>query len=158
MKRVLLILLPAVLLMSCVKNDSNGGACEPLKPSAEAAQIEAYASANSLAVTKDTPTGIYYQIIDPGTGTAPTDSSKVFVTYTGKYLSGGVFDQATQPNTTGWVLGNLIDGWRLMLPKIKKGGHIKMVLPSAYAYGCTGSGTIPPNEILFFDVTLVDVQ
>jgi FKBP-type peptidyl-prolyl cis-trans isomerase len=53
----------------------------------------------------------------------------------------------------------VIDGWKIGLPLIKKGGRIKLIIPSALAYSCTGAGTsIPPNTPLYFDVTLNDVK
>jgi FKBP-type peptidyl-prolyl cis-trans isomerase len=42
---------------------------------------------------------------------------------------------------------------------MQKGGHMKMVVPSSLAYGCTGiPGVIPPNTPLYFDIVLVNVQ
>jgi FKBP-type peptidyl-prolyl cis-trans isomerase FkpA len=130
--------------------------CEPLKPSSEEAQILSYASANNLDVVKD-PTGIYYQVIDAGVGPSPTVEDTVTVTYTGKFLNGSEFDKSTNPVT--FPLRGVIEGWQIVIPKLKKGGRIKMLLPSAYAYGCMGyAPRIPANEILFFDVTLVDIK
>jgi FKBP-type peptidyl-prolyl cis-trans isomerase FkpA len=46
----------------------------------------------------------------------------------------------------------------LGLTRIQAGGRIKMLVPSQYAYGCQGSGPIPPNTPMFFDITLVSIQ
>lgn len=160
MKNIYFVLAIAALLVSCIK--SNTG-CEPLKPSAEEAQIVAYATANGINAIKDS-SGIYYEIVEPGAGASPQLNSKIFVTYIGKRLDGTIFDKQEDASKTGWQLGQngnstgLIEGWQIMLPLIHKGGHIKMIIPSSYAYGCTGYDNIPPNEILFFDVTLFDVQ
>lgn len=158
MKKVLILSIIATaatfLLVSCLKSDSG---CQPLKPSSEESQILAYAAANNINAVKD-PSGMYYQVIDSGTGTRPTLTSKIYITYTGKFLTGETFDQQADPSQTGWVLSNLIEGWQVGLPLIRKGGHIKLIVPSSMAYGCTGYGQIPPNEILFFDIMLTDVQ
>ena len=61
------------------------------------------------------------------------------------------------PTQTGWTLGSLIPGWQIGLPLIQKGGEIKLIVPSSLAYGC-GSGPLPPNSVLYFDIHLVDVQ
>ncbi len=86
----------------------------------------------------------------------PTSSSKVFVTYTGKLLSGTQFDQSS--NVISFFLNQVIEGWQIGVPLIKKGGKILLLIPSAYAYGCNGSRSIPPNSVLFFDIDLIDVQ
>ena len=153
MKKVLFVLAISVLAFSCIKSDKG---CEAIKPSAEEAQIVAYAAASGITATKD-PSGIFYQIIEEGAGASPTVQDTVSVTYTGKFLNGAIFDQSSSAIT--FPLNRVIEGWQIVMPKIKKGGRVKMILPSAYAYGCTGyAPKIGGNEILFFDVTLVDVK
>jgi FKBP-type peptidyl-prolyl cis-trans isomerase FkpA len=39
---------------------------------------------------------------------------------------------------------------------LKKGGKGTFLLPSALGYGPGGSGSIPPNTVLIFDIELVD--
>ncbi len=149
-----LILLPA-LYLGCNKSN-NGQACTDVSPASEESQIVAYCNANSITYTKDS-SGIYYQIIDPGTTPKPILTSTVSTIYTGKYLSGAIIDQSTTPYTA--PLNNLIQGWQIGLQLIGKGGHIKMVVPSSLCYGCYGVpvSDVPPNTIIFFDITLVDV-
>ena len=146
-----------VFLISCSGCLDSKQGCVPLTPQSEEAQIVAYASANGITATKHS-SGLYYQIITPGSGAAPSLNSKVFITYTGKLLNGTQFDQATNPSTTGWALGSLIEGWQIGLPLIKKGGKIKLIIPSSLAYGCNGAGPIAPNSVLYFDIDLFDVQ
>jgi FKBP-type peptidyl-prolyl cis-trans isomerase FkpA len=132
--------------------------CKPMAVRLEEPQIKAYATANSITAVKDS-SGIYYQVIDSGSGLTPTLTSKVSVTYTGKFLNGVVFDQSANAATSTFTLGTLIKGWQIGLPLIKKGGRIKLIVPSALGYGCNGAGaSIPPNAVLSFDITLVDVQ
>jgi len=83
-------------------------------------------------------------------------TSSVSFTYGAYFLNGSLLDMSSQPVTS--LLSNLIDGFKIMLPKIKKGTHIKMVLPSAYCYGCRGTNGVAPNTILYFDLILTDVQ
>jgi FKBP-type peptidyl-prolyl cis-trans isomerase FkpA len=49
-------------------------------------------------------------------------------------------------------------GWQIGLPKIGVGGHIIMLVPSGFAYGCTGYGPVPANAPLYFDVRLLQVN
>ncbi len=66
-------------------------------------------------------------------------------------------DKSTTPVTV--LLNQFIEGWRIAIPYLQKGGHMKMVVPSSLAYGCTGiPGTIPPNTPLYFDIVLVNVE
>ncbi len=149
----------AVLFIGC-KAD-NG--CKNVSPSSEESQITSFAAANGITAVKHS-TGMYYEIVTQGSGATPNNSSIVTVTYTGKRLDGSVFDQSTTPtnftfNGQPTPLGSLIDGWKVGLPLIQKGGHIKLIVPSSLAYGCTGAPpTISANTVLFFDIQLIDVQ
>ena len=145
-----------VVEAGCVKSAASS-ACTPKSASSEEPNITAFASSKGISATKDA-SGLYYQIMSAGSGATPTSTSKVFVNYTGKFLTGQVFDQQTNSSQTGWVLGQLIQGWIIGLQLIQKGGDIKLIVPSSLAYGCQGSGPIPPNTVLYFDVQLVEVQ
>jgi FKBP-type peptidyl-prolyl cis-trans isomerase FkpA len=158
MKTFFLVLLGGALFFSqtgCIKSKSSQS-CTPATVSSEEPAIVAYAAANGINATKHN-SGLYYEIISPGNGATPSVNSKVYVTYVGKLLDGRTFDQQTNADQTGWTLGQLIAGWQIGLPLIQKGGEIKLIVPSALAYGC-GNNALPPNSILYFDVHLVDVQ
>lgn len=156
MKNVLLVSLSLMMVSvfpGCLKKNKG---CENVPPASEASLIEAYCTTQGIVATKH-PSGLYYSILDPGVGDQPNSASKIKATYTGKLLSGTVFDQMTTPPTSSWDMSLLIEGWRIGLPLIKEGGRIRMIIPSALGYGCGGAGPIPGNAILDFDVTLVDV-
>ncbi|HEX8461291.1 MAG TPA: FKBP-type peptidyl-prolyl cis-trans isomerase, partial [Segetibacter sp.] len=118
-------------------------------------QITNYAIANGMTVVKH-PSGMFYQIIDAGTGLSPTTNATIKAIYTGKLLNGTIFDYETMEAT----LSGLIEGWQIGMPLIKKGGKIKLIIPSALAYGCNGNSNkkIGANQVLFYDITLVDVK
>ena len=147
------LLLLLVLGLSCTKN--NG--CSPRSVGSEAATIQAYAAANGINAVAHS-SGLYYEILNPGSGATASANSNIYIRYTGKMLDGTTFDSQTNSAMTGWPLNQLIEGWRVGIPLIQEGGHIKLIIPSSMAYGCMGYGGIPGNAILFFDIELVDVQ
>ena len=71
--------------------------------------MQSYANSNGIAATIH-PSGLYYQVIDPGSGPAATANSIIYITYTGKLLDGTVFDQQTDASATGWPMSKLIEG------------------------------------------------
>jgi FKBP-type peptidyl-prolyl cis-trans isomerase FkpA len=56
-------------------------------------------------------------------------------------------------------VGQVIKGWTEALQLMKPGAHYRLFIPSELAYGERGTpgGPIGPNEILVFDVYLVEV-
>jgi FKBP-type peptidyl-prolyl cis-trans isomerase FkpA len=144
--------------VSCVKSTTGytTPTCDNIDPAKDSAQLVHFA-ADSILLTRDT-TGLYFQILDSGSGPIPSANSTLEVTYTGMLMDKTVFASENNSYLQGLQLGQLIPGWQIGLPKIRKGGHIKLLIPSAYAYGCQGSGTvIPPNAPVYFDVYLIDV-
>ncbi len=118
------------------------------------AQIVKYLADNNITATKD-GSGLYYQITNLGTGDKPTVSNGIYITYEGKLMSNGtVFDSKTTPyyfeNMT-----DLIQGWQIGLPKIGKGGSIKLFVPSGLGYKNNATSSVPANSVLIFDISLV---
>lgn len=150
-------LLPLALLINygCGKTESSG--CQPAAVESEKPAMVAYCNAKNITYQEHT-SGMLYQIMDPGTGTpAPTATSIVTVQYVGKLMNGSTFDSSVTPFTSS--LTQLIDGWKIGIPLIKKGGKIKLLIPSALGYSCTGyPPVIPANSPLFFEVSLLDVK
>ena len=153
---VLLVFVGSIVFSSCLKKDSgcNYGADNQVAPLSEQTALKAYLDSAGIAVTKS-PQGFYYQIINSGIGTMPSQCSQITVAYKGWLTSGTVFDQSTHTILT---LGSLIDGWREGVPLIRKGGEIKLYLPPSLAYGSTSTPAIEANSILIFDISLIDVQ
>ena len=154
-KSVLFLILPIIVAITpgCNKNKS----CEPKSPGSEVTQIQAYITANGINATAH-PSGLYYEIVDMGSGPKANSNSKISITYTGKLMNGQTFDEKLTPNVALWPLNGLIEGWIIGIPLINEGGHIKLIVPSSLAYGCEQYYDIPGNSVLFFDIHLVDVQ
>jgi FKBP-type peptidyl-prolyl cis-trans isomerase len=144
-------LLAPFLFAACGKTNTE---CVPATVASEKAAMVAYCTANNITYTEHA-SGILYEIMSPGLTTQPTIANTVAVVYTGKLLNGNQFDASANP--VRLALNGVIKGWQIGIPLIKKGGRIKMVIPSSLAYGCTGQGSIAPNSPLYFEVTLTDV-
>ncbi|MDB5020823.1 MAG: hypothetical protein JWQ28_1950 [Pedobacter sp.] len=118
--------------------------------------IQEFLTKNSLTATKDS-SGVYYNILAPGTGTEVINkSSTIKAKYTGRLLNGTVFDSSTD-GTFSQPLGGLIPGWQKVVPKIRKGGKLRMFIPSGLGYGSTASEKVPSNSILDFDLEVDSV-
>jgi len=153
MKMFLISLVSLVVLTGCLKDDS----CQPKTVQSETATMLNYANANGITPTTHS-SGMLYQIVSAGAGATPTATSTVTVRYTGKLMNGTIFDSNATGSPISFGLNQVIKGWQLGLPLIKKDGVIKLIIPSSLAYGCTGYGSIPGDAVLYFEIQLIDVQ
>jgi FKBP-type peptidyl-prolyl cis-trans isomerase FkpA len=147
------------VITGCSRSDNSGDTvpCNAMPVTADSSALLAFAKVNGISPVADS-TGLYYQIITPGTGVNITTNSVVYVTYKAMLMNGTIFD-STSTATRGFAVSELIPAWQIGLPKIKAGGHIKLLVPSALGYGCAGSPpAIPANAPLFFDLTVVSAQ
>jgi FKBP-type peptidyl-prolyl cis-trans isomerase FkpA len=124
-------------------------------PASEIQAVQNYLSSNGLTAVQHC-SGLFYTIDNPGTGKNPDACSAVAVTYTGKLTNGTVFDQ--HGSAVNFSLDGLITAWRVGIPILKEGGRIHLYVPPTLGYGSQQNGTIPPNSILIFDITLVAVH
>jgi FKBP-type peptidyl-prolyl cis-trans isomerase len=105
------------------------------------------------------PSGLRYEVVQPGTGAYPKATDTVKVHYTGTLLDGTVFDSSVQRKEPAeFALNQVIAGWTEGLQKINQGGKIRLYVPSQLAYGDNGSQSIPPGAALVFDVELLDIK
>ena len=83
----------------------------------------------------------------------PRADSEVGITYTGKLLNETVFDSN---NINGPVSG-FVQGFSAGLQLMPVGSTAIMLIPSVFAYGSAGKGSIPGNSSLVFNITLNNV-
>ena len=96
-----------------------------------------------------------------GTGAEATPGRRITVHYTGTLMDGTKFDSSRDRNEPyPFVLGNseVIPGWDEGLKGMKVGGLRRLTIPPSMAYGASGSGPIPPNAALKFEVELMGVE
>lgn len=134
-------------------------------PDYESSSIEKYLSSlngTQVADFEKTSTGIYYNIVEPGSGDAITENSTLKLGYSLKLLNGKLLEQSAT-DSTSLELANTIEGWKEILPMLKAGGKVRMVLPSTQAYGIAGNVSntntngIPPFSALDFEISVKSV-
>ncbi len=107
-----------------------------------------------------TKSGLQYQAIKSGSGKTPALTSTVKVHYEGKLLDGKVFDSSiARGEPIEFPVNGVIPGWTEALQRMKVGDKWKLFIPPGLAYGERGAGSdIGPNELLVFEVELLDVK
>lgn len=108
-----------------------------------------------------TATGLQYEILTAGTGTAhPTATDNVTVHYKGTTLDGAEFDSSySRGEPAGFPLNRVIAGWTEGVQLMTEGAKYRFYIPSELAYGERGAGrAISPNAALIFDVELIKIQ
>jgi len=141
------------ILSSCIesKQDPQVGFLDQWKKDTTA--IGAHLrSANINALTD--ASGVRFVIDSVAAGFPPRTTSTVSFKYTGKFLSGSVFDQG---NINNAQVSGFIDGFKIALSLLPKGSKGRFYIPSGYAYGTSGSGAIPANANLIFEIELTNV-
>ena len=134
------ILFVAFIFMSC------GGDSDFLT-------IEEYITANNIE-TEVTASGLHYILeTDNPDAEKPALSSEITIDYTGYFLDGGIFDRGTDVT---FPLDGLILGWQEGIQLMGRGDRMTLLIPSNLAYGSRGSGSIPGNTDIGFDITLHD--
>lgn len=119
--------------------------------------IKAFLQRNNLNATRD-DSGVYYIINQPGNGQEINAGSTVYPFYSGRLLDGIEFESNKADTTVNYALKSRVPGWQRVLPRIKEGGKIRMIMPSAFGYGSTGSTGVKMNAILDFDVEVWKVK
>lgn len=146
-----------------------------LKPSIAAASVAVFVAVLSLAgcggggggssssTAVANPAQFSATDVVLGTGTEAATGKTATVTYTGWLYSDTAADHKGTQFDTGtfsFTLGQnqVVPGFEQGVLGMKVGGKRTLLIPSSMGYGATGSGAIPPNAGLVFDVALTAVQ
>jgi len=145
----------ALLLASCKKD-------YPTIQEIDNQSIQQYLSQNNLNMTKYTfndTSEFYYQVIKPGTGPNIEYSQQVPLLFSIKTLDGAYSSTDTFSNRYASYLGYFaLEPVRVAVKEllVKKNGQIRVIIPSRFAYGRNGSGSIPGNASLDISVSVLD--
>ncbi|MEN9508611.1 MAG: hypothetical protein RLZZ621_1174 [Gemmatimonadota bacterium] len=124
--------------------------------------VETYAGALGVNIAQMTKRNdhLYIQDLTVGSGTEAVAGRTLDMRYTGWLVNGNRFDSNVGGAAFSFTLGAgmVIPGWDQGIVGMKVGGKRKIVIGSTLGYGRSGSGPIPPNATLVFDVELLAVR
>lgn len=124
------------------KQESNGAAVKTMGPTTQ-------------------QTGLKIEDIKAGEGREVKKGDTVVMHYKGTLTDGTQFDSSYdrgEPFETVIGVGQVIAGWDEGVPGMKVGGKRRLTIPPEMGYGQRGSGPIPPNARLIFEVELLSIK
>lgn len=108
-----------------------------------------------LASMTRTASGLYYQDIEEGAGEPAASGDDVRVRYSGWLRDGTLFDSGEFGFQLG--AGRVVAGFDEGVQGMRTGGTRRIIIPPALGYGSRGSGPVPPNAIMVFEITLLSI-
>lgn len=124
-----------------------------IAPTQAATQVAAKAKPSVLTCNVMTPEGLSYTVLKAGKGERPNADSKVTVNYKGMLTAdGSEFDSGKDAQ---FPVGGVIPGFAQGLQLMQPGGSYRLCIPSKLGYGEAGTGPIPANADLVFEVDLL---
>lgn len=105
-----------------------------------------------------TASGLQYQVLTAGTGAKPGAKDGVKVHYKGSLLDGKTFDSSYDRGEPAIMpLEGVIPGWQEGIQLMPVGSKYKFWIPAKLAYGEQAPPMIGPNQVLVFEVELLDI-
>ena len=118
-------------------------------------KIEAYLTENNIECERST-SGMYYTILEEGTGRDIIYKDIVSFKYKGTFLDGAIFDEQKEP--VEFQVRQLIGAWKEIMLEMKKGSKVFLIAPPFLGYGAHELDAIPPHSILVFDMEVTDIK
>lgn len=107
---------------------------------------------------KSTDSGLQYEVVREGKGAQPTATDTVKVHYLGTLIDGTPFDSSYQRNQPAeFPVTGVIPGFSEGLQLMKEGAKYRFAIPTEQAYGERAPDSIGPNQVLVFEVELLEV-
>ena len=125
----------------------------------QAQQDEFLANFKKEKGVKELDNGALIKLSRTGKGKNPKADSTVEVHYTGTLTDGTKFDSSRDRGQAAtFPLTQVISCWRKGIQQLKPGARATLVCPPDTAYGNRGTGNVPPNAVLVFDVELLSIK
>lgn len=110
-----------------------------------------------------TKTGLTYSVdvVGDETSLPRNDNDTVVIRYVAKHRDGRVFHSSYESeDTLRTALADMREGVREAVKLTSKGGKISVWVPASLAYGSEGDADdgIAPNETLFYEIELLDIE
>jgi FKBP-type peptidyl-prolyl cis-trans isomerase FklB len=107
-----------------------------------------------------TDSGLQYKVIKSGDGPTPTMQDVVAAHYRGTLPDGTEFDSSPEGEPVAFPVARVIPGWVEALQMMKIGDKWELTIPADLAYGEAGDprGAIGPNQVLRFEIELVEIR
>lgn len=154
-----LSVLACLLVAACSESLSPGSGVvgTPSDPATDT--FAAALGVDLTAMTKKSAV-LYVQDLTVGTGAEAVTGRVLGMVYTGWLTNGTKFDSNVGSQNFTFTLGaaQVIAGWDQGIVGMKVGGKRRIIMGSALGYGANGSGPIPGNATLVFDVELKTLQ
>lgn len=181
MKYILLLALTATSILGCISDQKAKPSTSEVKPTVESKTMSTnelyagyYQNPTSLAEkeqnaiidyiaeqnldARQSPTGLYYHIKEPGDGDTFRRGDKLSVDYRGYFMDGKTFDSSyDRGRPLAFTVGQMIPGFNEVCYYLRPGGSATVWIPSRLGYGDRGMpGAVPPNSTLIFDIEVVE--
>lgn len=101
----------------------------------------------------ESPNGIYYRIMEQGSGDEITRLDRIQAKYTLRNTAG--VEMESSDSIAFSLNGETIEAWSKIIPEINVGGTIRLLTPSRFAYGAAGSNNMAPFMTLDFEVEVL---
>ncbi len=110
---------------------------------------------------KESPTGLWYEVIDPGSGDSVKTNMRISLNYKVS-LSDGTECYSSESDgikTFNVGKGGVESGLEQGVLLLREGGKARFVLPPYLAHGLTGDGKrIPARAIIIYEVEIISTE
>ncbi|MEJ8757871.1 FKBP-type peptidyl-prolyl cis-trans isomerase [Pontibacter sp. H259] len=159
--QLLLLVVTALTFTACAKDEDNqfffDAEAQKVKDEEAIRKYFRDNDVDTLAVER-TESGLYYLEVTEGTGEQVKFGDRISVHYIGRYTNNLKFDSSYDRGNS-YVFDvkeeQVIDGWLEGVQKMRVGGEAFLYIPSHLAYGPFGSGSVPPNSVLVFNIEVL---
>lgn len=148
----LIVVISSLVFSSCLKQDADPIFAFEEQWKKDTTAIGSFLRTNSIDSRIDA-SGVRFVIDSLAEGFPPRFTSTVKIKYVGRFIGGNIFDQGT---ISGQV-SNFITGFQVGLLLMPERTKARIYIPSGLAYGASGSGSIPPNANIMFELQILEV-